>query len=300
MVPVVERRGFTARPTVPTEVAQPPERRPLVQADPERELALLRKWFDERLTGRRAPGIADRAAEWEADLLVADEADFWCPVAAERTGLPLAMVHVCAPGFMPDDLAIDAGLVLSPFPPTYRPDGAHRFRVHDAARVAGGEGVYFTLGTIFPLECGDLFTRVLAGLADRPVTVSIGPDLDAAELGTQPANVRVERHADQADVLPHCGVVVSHGGSGTVLAALAYGLPSVLLPMGADQAWNARRCEELGVALVLDPVTATPADVRAAVADAPACRDAAVRLQEEITRLPAPADAVPLLEACGG
>ena len=66
-------------------------------------------------------------------------------------------------------------------------------------------------------------------------------------------------------MLPRCSAVVSHGGSGSVLGALAHGLPQVLIPMGADQPLNAARCEELGLARVLDPVAATPADVRDAV-----------------------------------
>jgi UDP:flavonoid glycosyltransferase YjiC (YdhE family) len=295
MVPVVARRGLAVMPTVPGEVVAPPGRRPLVPADTEHELRVLREFYGGRLKRARASGIADRCAEWRPDLLVCDEADFGCAEAAERLGLPLAVVLVAAPGFVPPDIAIKPGLLLSPFPASYRPGDAHRFRAQDAAASSGDE-VYFTLGTIFPLECGDLFRRVLAGLAGRAVTVSVGPDVDPAELGPQPPGVDVERHVDQAEVLPRCGVVVSHGGSGSVLAALAYGLPSVLLPIGADQPWNARRCEELGVARVLDPVRATPADVRAAVTAAPAHRGVAARLQSEIAQLPSPADVVSLLE----
>jgi UDP:flavonoid glycosyltransferase YjiC (YdhE family) len=296
MTEVVRRRGFEALQTVPGEVAEPPERRPLVPADREHEIERLRKWFGGEQTTARKSGIADRCAEWRPDLLVAEEADFGCAIAAGRRGLPLALVLALAPGFVPADLAMDAGLVLSPFPASYRPGDVHRFRAHDAA-ASTGEGVYLTLGTIFPMECGDLFTRVLEGLDGRAVTVSIGPDIDPAELGPQPPNVDVRRHVDQAEVLPRCGIVVSHGGSGTILAALAHGLPSVLLPMGADQPWNAERCAELGVAQVLDPLTATPADIRAAVAGAGAHRHAAARLQGETARLPRPEEAVALLEA---
>jgi UDP:flavonoid glycosyltransferase YjiC (YdhE family) len=296
MVPAVARRGFAVTPTVPGETAYPPARRPLVPADAEHELQVLRDYYGGRLKRSRAAGIADRCEQWRPDLLVCDEADFGCAEAAARHGLLLAVVHVGAPDFVPDDLAIGADLVLSPFPAAYRPGGARRFRAHDAAPATGGE-LYFTLGTIFPLECGDLFTRVLAGLDGLPVTVSVGPHLDPAELGPQPPGVRVERHVDQAELLPRCRLMISHGGSGSVLAALAHGLPSVLLPIGADQPWNARRCQELGVARVLDPVHATPDEIRAAVADAAECRPAAARLQREIARLPAAADVVPLLEA---
>jgi UDP:flavonoid glycosyltransferase YjiC (YdhE family) len=82
--------------------------------------------------------------------------------------------------------------------------------------------VHFTLGTFFNLESGDLFERVLEGLSDleASVVVTVGRDL-----GPQRANIRVERHLPQSLLLPHCELVVSHGGFGGVVGALAHGLP---------------------------------------------------------------------------
>jgi UDP:flavonoid glycosyltransferase YjiC (YdhE family) len=164
--------------------------------------------------------------------------------------------------------------VLSPFPPSYRdpafplPATAHSLRplaaaptADDAAPawladLAGAPTVYFTLGTIFNMESGDLITRVLAGLRELSinVVVTVGRHIDPAEFGPQPANVHIERYIPQATVLPLSTVVVSHGGSGSVIGALAHGLPMVLIPMGADQPANAARCGVLGVAEVLDAV----------------------------------------------
>jgi MGT family glycosyltransferase len=162
-------------------------------------------------------------------------------------------------------------------------------------------GVYFTLGTEFNVESGDLFPRVLAGLRQLPanVLVTVGHQIDPAELGPQPPSVRVERYRAQADVLPHCDLVVFHGGSGTLTGALAHGLPMVLLPMGADQPANALRCDALRVAVNLDAVRATPEDVRDAAASVladHAYRRAAQRLQTTIAALPEPATAVGLVE----
>ena len=169
-----------------------------------------------------------------------------------------------AHGLPPDpELAfLSRHLVLAPFPPSYRdpasplPPTARYFRPFDPPpeRHAGATTVYFTLGTVFNLESGDLFTRVLAGLQELPVevVVTVGRQIDPAELGPQPPHVRVERFVPQADILARCSAVVSHGGSGSVLGALAHGLPQVLIPMGADQPLNAARCEQLGVARVLD------------------------------------------------
>jgi len=151
------------------------------------------------------------------------------------------------------------------------------------------------------MESGDLFQRVLTGLRDLPIDliVTVGRDLDPDELGAQPANVRVERFLPQAALLPHCDVLVSHAGSGSVLGALANGLPMVLLPLGADQPLNAARCQALGVAEVLEAATVTPQGARAAVSRVlgdPACRRAAERVRDEIGALRGPEYAVNLLE----
>jgi UDP:flavonoid glycosyltransferase YjiC (YdhE family) len=73
----------------------------------------------------------------------------------------------------------------------------------------------------------------------------------------------------------------------------------VLLPIGADQPLNARRCEELGLARTLDAVRATPDSVRQAVSGVladPTYRRNAARLRAEIAALPGPEHAVTLLE----
>ena len=160
------------------------------------------------------------------------------------------------------------------------------------ARRAGGPG------TIFGPESGDLLARAATGLAatGREVLVTVGRHHDPASLDAP--GVRVERYVDQWEVLPRCAAVVSHGGSGTVLGALAHGLPSVLLPLGADQLHNARRCAAVGVARVLDPVSASPGDVRAAVEEVlgdPAYASAARAFAAELRALPGPERAVQLL-----
>jgi MGT family glycosyltransferase len=171
--------------------------------------------------------------------------------------------------------------------------------------LPGKPTVYFTLGTVFNLESGDLLARVLAGLRALPmnVLVTVGRDIDPSELGTQPSHVTVEQFVPQSSVLPHCDLVVSHGGSGSVIGALAHGLPSVLIPIGADQPQNAKRCEDLGVARVLDAVGLTKDGVSAAVEAVrrdPAYRRNAERLRDEIAALPGPSHAVLLLERLAG
>ena len=340
MVPTVEALGFLAFATG-SDAGGEPTRRPLLPLDAEREERDFREGFARRIARERAADILPRCGAWRPDLVVWEETDFGAAVVAERLGLPHASVIVIAagsfnrPGLVaeplnelraehglppdPDLAMLSRYLVLSPVPPGFRdpafplPATAHALRPHALEPVGEDTGppwieglgsaptVYFSLGTVFNMESGDLFARVLAGLRDLPIglVVTVGRDIDPGELGAQPANVRIERYIPQAALLPHCSLVVSHGGSGSVIGALAHGLPMVLIPMGADQPLNAARCEALGVARVLDPVAATPEDVREAVAavlaDA-AYRRAAERLRDETAALPGPAHAVALLE----
>jgi MGT family glycosyltransferase len=148
----------------------------------------------------------------------------------------------------------------------------------------------------------ELCRRILNGLQQLPVDVviTVGQDIDPASLGPQPEHIRVERYIPQDEVLPRCDLVVSHGGSGSVMGALAHGLPSVLMPLGADQTYNIRRCVELGVGLELEPVTVTPDEIRVTVEDMLAddrYRRAAERMRDEINAMPGPEATVPLLEA---
>jgi len=220
-------------------------------------------------------------------------------------------------GLPPDPtlLALGRHLVLVPGPPSLRdprfplPRTAHRVRneARDRALASGvppwtairpGEpALYVTLGTIFNLESGDLLERILDALADHPgdVLVTVGTEIDPSDLGPQPSHIHLKRFVPQSAILPHVEGVISHAGSGSVLGALAHGVPMILLAMGADQPWNAVRCSMLGAAIALDPLAVTPADIRGAVqalAADPSYRAAAQRLQAEMAALPSPADAV--------
>ena len=341
MLRAIEAAGFTAFATAGATVSSTPERLPLLKLDAEREDQALRESYAGRIARERALAILALCAEWQPDLLVCDEVDFGCVVAAERLGRAYATVLVIATGSFvrhgviaeplnrlraehglpsdPDLAMLSRYLVLSPFPPSYRdpafplPATAHSIRplaldpTADAcvppwlAHLNDTPTVYFTLGTVFNLESGDLFSRVLAGLRDLPINViaTVGREIDPAEFAPEPANIHIERYISQALILPKCDLVVSHGGSGSVIGALAHGLPSILLPMGADQPHNAARCVDLGVARVLDCIEATPATVREAVSNVledPGYRRAAERMRDEITALPGPAHAVTLLE----
>lgn len=348
MVGAVEAAGFAMVATGGATLGPAAKRLPLLKLDLEREDRDLRDGFARRLARERAAAILALCAEWRPDVLVCDEIDFGAMIAAEKLGLPAAKVLVIAAGSFVRrevvgaaldevraeyDLPADADmtmlsrdLVLAPFPPGYRdpafplPPTAQSIRPLVvgagsaaippawAGQLSDAPLVYLTLGTVFNVESGDLFERVLAGLRDLPINViaTVGRELDPAEFGPQPPTIRIERYIPQTALLPHCAAVISHAGSGSVIGALAHGLPMVLIPMGADQPHNARRSADLGLARVLDAVEATPEMVRTAIAavlEDPAYRRASERMRAEIAALPDPAIAVGLLErlvATGG
>jgi UDP:flavonoid glycosyltransferase YjiC (YdhE family) len=99
-----------------------------------------------------------------------------------------------------------------------------------------------------------------------------------------------------ARILPDADLVVSAGGTGTVLSTLASGLPMVIRPVAADHPINAARAEQLGAARVItDPADAGPAAQE--VLGNPAFRRAAQAVQEQNQALPSPAEVLRTLVA---
>jgi MGT family glycosyltransferase len=101
--------------------------------------------------------------------------------------------------------------------------------------------------------------RVTTALGSLPVRglVTTGPAIDPASLDA-PANVEVVRSAPHSEVLRHTAAVVTHAGHGTVIKALAAGVPQVCLPLGRDQLDNAARVDWHGAGLRLKPSAEAP------------------------------------------
>jgi UDP:flavonoid glycosyltransferase YjiC (YdhE family) len=125
-------------------------------------------------------------------------------------------------------------------------------------RFAGDERplVYLTFGSVAPTM--DFFPDVFRGAIDSfsalpvRVLVTVGRDRDPAELGPAPANVQVERWVPQREVMPHAAAMVCHGGSGTVTMGLAAGVPMAVVPLFADQPYNAERVAAIGAGIAIE------------------------------------------------
>jgi len=164
--------------------------------------------------------------------------------------------------------------------------------------------VYVTLGTevnktaeFYP----SVLQTIIAGLRDAPINlvVTLGQDKDPADFGLQPANVHIERYIPQSLLLRHCDLMVMHGGSNSVLAALDAGLPMVVVPLIADQFFNAHIIRGMQLGQVVQRWQLTPTSIRAAVDEVlgnPLYRQHVGQLQAEMQALPDLQYAVELVE----
>jgi UDP:flavonoid glycosyltransferase YjiC (YdhE family) len=295
--------------------------------------------FGREVGERMLPDLLAIVRHWRPDVVVRENTEIAGCIAAESAGIPHAVLQITttwptylravdAPVRRLCDLAALASceplellyrhLLLWPRPlllwnhEVLMPRTARAFRYEGFSR-SGGEDlppwvaeldgrptVYATLGTFENQETA-VFEAILKGLRDEPLNliVTVGRDRDPAEFGEQPPNVHIERYIPNNLIMPHCHAVICHGGSGTIMDALSLGLPMALIPIAADQPFNARRCAELRVACVIEPDDRTHWAVRRAthlVLEDPRYRMAAARLRKDIEALPGLDYAVTLLE----
>jgi len=280
------------------------------------------------------------ASAFRADLIVNEQAELAGPIAAATMGIPnvthafgglLPRPRVEAAGREVAALWEEHGLeprayggcydhlYLDIYPPSLRAaDAGHVPAIQPLRPVAFATGadeylpdwisgdsstplVYVTFGTVWNAN-PDLISTVVTALRELPVrvVVTLGPDADPGLLGTQPANVHVARYIPQTQLLPYCTLVVSHAGSGTLLAALAGGLPQLCLPQAADQFGNTTACVDAGAGRALLPGTVTVDSVRGEaeilLADG-SYRTAAERIADEMQAMPGPAEVAEIVAA---
>lgn len=329
----LREQGFDATPAGLLELDPSPLRDPPPEiaalAPAERPNLLFALIFGPRRAEAMLADLLPIVADWRPHLLVSEQAELAGPIAAARHDVPNvthafgrllparrvaraaeAMAELWqAHGLEPRPYAgTYEHLYVDIYPPTLQGDaGAH---VGDVQLVRPAEPidpdpaaeplVYVTLGTVFN---DDLALFAMAVEAARElgirVVVTLGPGNDPAALGPQPPHVTVAAFIPQAQLLPACAAVVSHAGSGTFLAALAAGVPQVLLPQAADQFLNAQAGEQAGVALAIPRADVSTARIREAlerVVGDGAFRAAAERVRTEIGAMPTPEAVVGELE----
>jgi UDP:flavonoid glycosyltransferase YjiC (YdhE family) len=281
---MVESAGFPFRAGgEPSEeqVAAIRERLPVA---PAAEASVLgnRELFGRLATAAMLAGMEDAWGDWVPDLVLRDPTEYASAVLAARTRTPIAQVAISLSEAEAGSIAAAApaleehrqGLVselraqpyLTRFPASFDPSPfADTVRYHEPRetpvslpdwwRGSDAPLIYMTFGTVLGyMSIAAETYRMALQAVDRMsarVLLTVGRRFDASTLGSVPANVHVEPWIDQARALEGADLVVCHGGSGTTLAALAAGVPLVMVPLFADQFENSRRIAEIGAGRVV-------------------------------------------------
>ena len=223
---------------------------------------------------------------WQPDAVVRTPAEFAAWPAAERSGRPHVVVGFMVPlprelvtdwagselqalleraGVAPDPALerVFGDLYLDFMPPVLLPQDWPVPAARQVVRPSFAQArtrtpppwlaaydrpiVLVTFGTIFNSR-PELWARTVEAVAGLPVDVvaTYGHGRPIPEVGPVPANVRFEPYVDLAAVLPSCAAVVTHGGYGTVVAALLHGVPMCCIPVTADNPVNAFAVEQAG------------------------------------------------------
>ncbi len=163
--------------------------------------------------------------------------------------------------------------------------------------------IFITLGTAFTRDTNFFLiaARAAAEVGGVPI-LAVGKGFDAVvtkggwsprevealRTGLPQPSVLVER-VRFAEVLPHTGAAIHHGGAGTTHALVTHGIPQIVVPKAADQARQASGVARSGVGYHIPPnlltvPLAAEALQKILAGDAPARLNAAT-LQEEFASL---------------
>jgi UDP:flavonoid glycosyltransferase YjiC (YdhE family) len=292
------------------------------------------RMFCEIAAPAMAADVAPFIRRWRPDVVVREEGEHGGAVASAAAGVPwithgwgsplqgpealVELGRLVAPLWERAGLRAPVGAemygaaVLDPCPPSLYgelPALAHRHGVR--ATSAGGRRepgsdkatgrplAYVGFGTVPLFRDEPELTKVAVDALVAQgfdVTATTGEAHLARQLErAHPGRVRVEGWVQLPELLASCDLAVCHGGAGTVLSALAAGVPLVLLPRGApSQLRMSEACEARGVGRAVAWNGTNGDEVRAAVVDvtsSPHFRATAAAVAKELAAMPDPSTA---------
>jgi len=126
-------------------------------------------------------------------------------------------------------------------------------------RLTGEPMVYASMGTILNGRV-DVFRTIVGAFTkhrDLQLVLSVGENIDPAQIGPVPGNAIIVKKAPQLELLKKASVCITHCGLNTVLESLAQGVPQVAIPVAFDQPGVAARIakKRTGVVTSLDKLT---------------------------------------------
>ncbi|HEY4452921.1 MAG TPA: glycosyltransferase [Pseudonocardiaceae bacterium] len=284
---------FAGSPGMPRATWETAQERAVARTSPGR-LTLARAGA---LAGASARDLLDAAVRFRPDIIVRECAEFGGYLAAQRLGLPDAVLDI-APlnafhlpfvheslngervklGIEPvDDPWHPHGgtlIGLAPaswYPPalpihptrSYRSPESMSVLDHAFAELPGDRPLVLAgLGTIAPEiapEAPAVLAAVITALGELPCTGVVAVGTESADwAGPRPGNVLTVPFVPLPSLLGGADLFVSQAGFGGTLAALRSATPMVSLPLLGDQKLNSHRIEELGCGLHVDPIGVEP------------------------------------------
>ncbi|WP_328601011.1 glycosyltransferase [Actinomadura physcomitrii] len=271
------------------------------------------------LAGRALAGMRGLVGAFGPDVVVSEPCEFAGRIAAAEAGVPwiehawglpplerhaaggsealgrlprpIASVHPSPPSLWPGGTA---GMAM-------RPTGYHGPTRRRQPPAPAAPRVLVTFGSVVVEHgrAGDL-VEIVRRLAAGGLEVIVGlADALVPELGRLPDGVVHAGWTPLHPTLDTCDLVVHHGGTGTAMAAVAAGVPQVMLPQMTDHFPTAGRVAAPGCGVVLAS-RAAPAEVERAalrVLNEPSYARAARRLAREVRELPSTAAVAERLRA---
>lgn len=132
-------------------------------------------------------------------------------------------------------------------------------------QLDGRPVLYISMGTVnnnvlpFYQQCLAAFDD-----GDYQVIMSVGGQINLADLGYIPENFIIRRHVPQLDVLQYTDVFITHGGMNSVHEAFSNNVPLIVIPQTDEQGLVAKQVARLGSGVKLDKNRLNPQVLRQA------------------------------------
>jgi UDP:flavonoid glycosyltransferase YjiC (YdhE family) len=255
-----------------------------------------------------------QAGAFGPDLVVCEEYDFVGPMVAAALGVPWAAHAIMGPLPEPFWQAMQERVareytsrsltatpriaIVDPYPDALRSPAeqppADRITIRPAVNEHGPAQhaepdlqpehpcALVTLGTT--VNDSVALSALASSVAAAGFTTIVTAQREDLSADIDQDRVRPVGFVPLAKLLPRADLVVTAGGSGTVLASLSRGLPMVIHPFFADQPWNAARLAYVGAAIVIDDVAEAGTAARR-ITEYPAYREAAKSVATELASL---------------
>jgi MGT family glycosyltransferase len=129
--------------------------------------------------------------------------------------------------------------------------------------------VHITLGMTYS-RAEPVLRELIKALGDEPLRLLIASGhLDPAQLQQRihggRARVLFRQTVPHSYVIPKCDILICHGGANTLMKALHSGIPSLTVPLGAEQRSNGARFAHARIGRMILPSELTPVLIREAV-----------------------------------